>query len=415
MGGLRATGIEKTYRSYRRPGARLVDWLSLGRAHRAREKHALRGVSFEVRPGEAVGLVGANGAGKSTLLGVLKGTIEPTAGDVEIEGRAVGLDLGLGFRDDLTGYDNLIASGALLGLSRREVDASLDEVLAFAELDDVLGDPVRTYSSGMRLRLAFALATVERPDILLIDEALSVGDAYFQQKCIHRIRRFHAAGTTLILVSHDPSAITTLCDRALLLDGGLVIRDGRPREVLEYYNAWLARRTDGENIDQRSIGRSGTTSTRSGNREATIEDLVLSCEGQPRDQVVVGETVDLAILARAHAPLDDLTVGISLRDRLGNEVFGTNTYLLGVESPPIEAGSTFTARFRFVAELGPGDYSVTAALHAGRVHVENSYDWWDNVSTFSVLPDGPPRFQGTARLPIEATIEREDGPRDRSD
>jgi len=405
MGSIRAEGIEKVYRSYARPADRLLDWLTFGRGKRARTRHALRGVGLEVRPGEAVGLVGPNGAGKSTLLGILRGTIRPTRGSVTIEGRVAGLDLGLGFRDDVTGYDNLVASGALLGLDRRAVDAAIGDILDFAELEDVLGDPVRTYSSGMRLRLAFALATVERPEVLLIDEALAVGDAYFQQKCIHRIRTFQAAGTTLLLVSHDPAAVTTLCDRALLLDDGLVIREGRPREVLEYYNAWLARRTDQDAIEQATGASGGPGSTRSGNRSATIERVSLSCEGAERDQIVVGETVEIRIEAVAHQALEDLTVGISVRDRLGNEVFGTNTWLLGVAPPEIAAETPFIARFRLGAELGPGTYSLTAALHAGRVHVVNSYDWWDNVAAFTVLPDGTATFQGAARLPVEASIE----------
>ncbi len=338
-------------------------------------------------------------------MSVIRWMIRPSNGTFDIVGRVVGLNLGLGFQNALTGYDNLYAGGALMGLRRREVEERIPEILNFAELEDVLSDPVRTYSSGMRLRLAFALATIERPDILLIDEALSVGDAYFQQKCMHRIRTFQAEGSTLLLVSHDPAAVNTLCDRATLLADGLAIREGGPREVLEYYNAWLAERTQSHNIVQHRHDGGRNASTRSGNQRARIEDVRLLAGGAPRDQFIIGEELRIELEASAVEELEDLTVGISIRDRLGNEVFGTNTHLLGISAPPVLPGARFVASFCLPVNLGPGDYSMTAALHAGRVHVQNSYDWWDNVCVFKVLPAGAPTFQGTTYLPVVASID----------
>lgn len=406
MGWVRATNIGKIYRSYPLPSRRLWDWLTLGHARAGREHQALRGVTIEVRPGEALALVGPNGAGKSTLLSVLRGTVRPDRGRVEIEGRMAALDLGLGFDASLSGYQNLLSGGALMGYSRAEVDSFVPEILEFAEIDDILDEPIRTYSSGMQLRLAFSLATVRRPDVLLIDEALAVGDGYFQQKCMYRIRQFRSEGSTILLVSHDPGAVLSLCNRAAVLVNGVIARQGEVREILEYYNAWLARRAEQKEIEQGPGIRGGRGTTRSGDRSAEIERMRVVGEHGCQQQFVVGERMTLVLEASASRALEDLTIGISIRDRLGHEVFGTNTHLLDVAAQTFGPGEYLVARFEFLANLGPGAYHITAALHAGRTHVQGSYDWWDNVCAFEIVSSGAPTFQGTAWLPVTATIER---------
>ncbi len=243
MQSIEVANLGKCYKHYPKPADRLWEWLTPRKRSRHAEHWVLRGLQFRVQPGEGLGIVGVNGAGKSTLLKIIRGTVRPTVGEVVLGGRLAGLELGLGFHPDFSGRQNVFTAGALLGLDAAMVERLLPNIEDFAEIGAVLDDPVRTYSAGMQLRLAFSLATAVRPDILVIDEALAVGDAYFQQKCVTRIRNFREQGTTLLLASHDATAVKTLCDRALLLDEGVLVREGDPDRVFEYYNAMIGRRT----------------------------------------------------------------------------------------------------------------------------------------------------------------------------
>jgi len=239
MGYLRVRNVGKAYKRYPGKWVRLAEWITGGERH---EKHwVLRDISFDVAPGQAVGIIGVNGAGKSTLLKIITGTTQPTTGSVEAGGRiAALLELGMGFHPDFTGRQNVYMGGQILGLSTEQISELMPEIEAFAEIGDYIDQPLRTYSSGMQVRLAFSVATVQRPDILIVDEALSVGDAYFQHKSFNRIREFREQSTTLLIVSHDRSAIQSLCDRAVLLERGFVIKDGYPEEVMDFYNAIIA-------------------------------------------------------------------------------------------------------------------------------------------------------------------------------
>ncbi|MDX1385243.1 MAG: ABC transporter ATP-binding protein, partial [Thermoanaerobaculia bacterium] len=235
-GEIRAQNLSKVYKRYAAPRYRLLEWLTLGAIRRHEELWALRQVSFEVAAGEAVGIVGQNGAGKSTLLKLIVGTTRPTEGSFEVAGRVSALlELGMGFHPEFSGRQNAVMALQMMGAEESEAESRLPEIAAFSELDGFLEQPLRTYSSGMQMRLGFAVATTRRPDILIVDEALSVGDAYFQHKCIRRIRGFKEAGTTMLFVSHDPAAVKTLCDRALLLDGGVLVREGPAEAILDYY------------------------------------------------------------------------------------------------------------------------------------------------------------------------------------
>jgi lipopolysaccharide transport system ATP-binding protein len=413
MHAIELEAVGKFYKQYARPAHRLLEWASFGAVARHGRHWVLREIGFRVQRGQGLGVIGVNGAGKSTLLKIIKGTVRPNEGVARCAGRVAALELGLGFHPDFSGRDNAVASGAFFGLDAATVTRLLPEIEAFAEIGDVLDAPVRTYSSGMQLRLAFAVATARRPEILIIDEALAVGDAYFQQKCVARIRRFREEGTTLLLASHDPSAIKTLCDRALLLDGGRLVREGEPDSVLDYYNALIARKTaeyeirEGESLGAEARG------LRSGDGRATIESLDLTSAGLPVRVLEVGAELAVAVEGRVHQPIDDLTVGISIRDRLGNEVFGTNTHHAKCASGALAGGDRFRALFRFPANLGSGRYSLTAALHAGSVHIEGSYDWWDKVLVFQVVPGGEPPFVGAAFLPTQVALEVESPPRSR--
>jgi lipopolysaccharide transport system ATP-binding protein len=331
MGALTVSGLGKAYRQYPTRWSRLAEWLfellRPGAPPRHSLKWVLQDVSFTVAPGEAVGLVGINGAGKSTLLKLIAGITQASAGSVQLQGRlAALLELGMGFHPDFTGRQNAVMAGQLLGMPGDEVVRLMPQIEAFAEIGDYIDQPLRVYSSGMQVRLAFAVATVRRPDILVVDEALSVGDAYFQHKSFERIRQFRRQGTTLLLVSHDKQAIQSLCDRALLLDGGRLVRMGPPEEIMDYYNALIAER---ENATVRvNETRAGKLQTVSGTGEATVIDIALLDEHGARVEVVdVGAPVTLRVTVRAHAPIPRMVLGYMIKNRLGQPMYGTNTHL----------------------------------------------------------------------------------------
>ena len=404
-----ARGLGKKYRIYRHPLARLVEWASRDRRVLHREEWALRGVSFEVSDGESVGIIGMNGAGKSTLLRLLTGTTQPSEGTFHVEGSVAALlELGLGIHPEFDGWRNAMLSLQLLGLDDRRVRDALPFVQEFSELGSHMDQPVRTYSTGMQVRLAFSVATAVRPDVLIVDEALSVGDTYFQHKSTSRIRSFQEQGTTLLFVTHDPGAVKALCQRALLLDRGALLKDGPPDAVFDYYNAMIARKEEDEQIEQ--VERDGRTVTRSGSREAEITAVTLhGADGTERATFTVAEPAVLEVRFRTRAAMASPTVGFVIRDRLGNDVFGSNTFHQGIAHQPCAAGDELVARFALGLSVGVGSYSVTVALHTEHAHVDANFDWWDRALLFEVVPGDGPGFTGVAALPVRASLERADG------
>lgn len=397
MGYLRIRELGKAYKRYPNNRARLLEWLNPTHV-RHQPYWALRGVSFNVDPGEAVGIVGNNGAGKSTLLKLIVGTTQPTEGTIDIGGRiAALLELGMGFHSEFSGRQNVYMSGQILGLGTEQISELLPDIQAFAEIGDYLDQPLRTYSSGMQVRLAFSVATAMRPEILIVDEALAVGDAYFQHKSFERIRQFRDAGTTLLFVSHNPGAVKTLCSRALLLDEGLAIRDGSPDEVLDYYNALIAKQA--ENTIRQSEGLGGRLTTRSGNRQAEILEVDILYDTQSARAIPQGEPATIYICALAHGAIAELTVGILIRDRLGNDIFGTNSWYHGQSLHSVQVGQRISAEFIIPAmNLGIGNYSLTVALHGGSAHISQNYDWWDRALVFQISPSKLPCSTGSSYL-----------------
>ncbi|MFN8603324.1 MAG: ABC transporter ATP-binding protein [Candidatus Binatia bacterium] len=404
-----ARGLGKKYRIYRHPLARLVEWASRDRRVLHRSEWALRGVSFEVSDGESVGIIGMNGAGKSTLLRLLTGTTQPSEGTFHVEGSVAALlELGLGIHPEFDGWRNAMLSLQLLGLDDRQVRDALPFVQEFSELGSHMDQPVRTYSTGMQVRLAFSVATAVRPDVLIVDEALSVGDTYFQHKSTSRIRAFQEQGTTLLFVTHDPGAVKALCQRALLLDRGALLKDGPPDAVFDYYNAMIARKEEDEQIEQ--VERDGRTVTRSGSREAEITAVTLhGADGTERATFTVAEPAVLEVRFRTRAAMASPTVGFVIRDRLGNDVFGSNTFHQGIAHQPCTAGDELVARFALGLSVGVGSYSVTVALHTEHAHVDANFDWWDRALLFDVVPGDGPGFTGVAALPVRASLERTGG------
>lgn len=399
MGTITVTDLGKAYKQYSNRWSRLAEWLLPGKRPRHTLKWVLQDISFTVHAGEAVGIIGINGAGKSTLLKMITGTTQPTTGSVHISGRVAALlELGMGFHPDFTGRQNAFMAGQLLGYSVEEIARLMPEIEAFAEIGDYLDQPVRVYSSGMQMRLAFSVATARRPDVLVVDEALSVGDAYFQHKSFDRIREFRKRGTTLLLVSHDKGAIQAICDRAILLNGGHLAMQGEPEAVMDYYNAMLAMR-ENQSVRQ-TVADDGKPQTISGNGEATVEALMLLNEQNERIEVVnVGQSVKLRITVSTKTDLPELVLGYMIKDRLGQAVFGTNTYHLKRKILDVESGTRIVYTFQFRANLGEGAYSIATALHSADSHVGRNYEWRDLALLFHVINVDKEHFVGVAWLP----------------
>jgi len=404
MGTLVVANVGKAYKRYPGKWSRALEWIS-GRP-RHDKTWVLRDISFSVNPGEAVGIIGVNGAGKSTLLKIITGTTQATTGSVSIQGRVAALlELGMGFHPDFTGRQNVFTAGQLLGLRADEIAVCMPAIEAFAEIGDYIDQPVRMYSSGMQIRLAFSVATAVRPDILIVDEALSVGAAYFQHKSFSRIREFREQGTTLLIVSHDRSSIQSLCGRAILLERGFVIKDGNPEEVMDFYNAIIAEK-ENATVEVRRL-EDGRVQTSSGTGEARVESIALLNEDDEAVEFInVGQSVQLKVEIRIHADLPELVFGYMIKDRLGQPVFGTNTHHLGGDMRHLAKGDRLTLVFSFPANIGLGSYSVSTALHVADTHLAANYEWRDLALMFNVVNLNRNQFVGVSWIPPQVEYQR---------
>lgn len=396
MGTIVVSNLGKAYKQYPNRWDRLLEWVTPGNAKRHQLKWVLQDINFTVNAGEAVGIIGINGAGKSTLLKLITGTTQPTTGSVHMTGRvAAMLELGMGFHPDFTGRQNAFMAGQLLGIASEEIARLMPEIEAFAEIGDYVDQPVRVYSSGMQMRLAFSVATAIRPDILIVDEALSVGDAYFQHKSFDRIREFRKQGTTLLIVSHDKGAIQSICDRAILLNAGNLAMEGEPEAVMDYYNAMLA---DHQNQEvKQEVREDGKVQTISGTGDATVTAITL-VDSQDRllEVVDVGQPVRLRITVQANKAIERLVLGYGIKDRLGQVIYGTNTHLKEQPLVDVSSGDKFHFEIAFPANLGPGTYSVQTALVSNDSHLVNNYEWRDLALVFNVININKPHFAGCA-------------------
>ncbi len=415
-GHIHIDGVGKAYRRYARRRDLWLEVLSLGALPRHQAQWVLKPLSLHIQPGESVGLIGYNGAGKSTLLKLVAGVTPASVGAVHVSGRVAAiLELGIGFHFELTGRQNIPLAGQLIGHSASELLAREAEIIAFAELGDMIDQPLRAYSSGMLARLAFAVASAIRPDILIVDEALSVGDAYFQHKSFARIREFKRFGTTTLFVSHDFSAVRTLCDRVLLFNAGELVQDGPPDTVLDYYNALIAEREASAGIPALSaapsitqeIQANGQAITRSGTGEVKLQRVeVIDAQGAASLRFATGDAVTVCVHARTLQAVDCLVAGIMLRDRAGNPVFGTNAWHLRqplLRLPP-DADASFY--FQLPLNLGSGSYSVSVALVDSDTHLSRNFDWQDNLLVFEVTNLAHPPFVGMAYLPARLEARR---------
>ncbi len=381
---------------------------------------ALHDVSFTVQAGESIGLIGSNGSGKSTLLKMLAGIMSPTAGTIDVRGRIAALiELGAGFHPEISGRENIFINGAVLGLSRREIEARFDDIVAFSGLADFIEEPVKNYSSGMYVRLGFAVAIHTDPEILLVDEVLSVGDEAFAHKCLRRIEEFLARGRTLVLVSHSLALIEDVCDRALWLEKGHLRLDGHPRRVVDAYRQSVAEaegrghRAAKEQREEEAEAALATTEPtpdtprepdppatnveddggdadlpvpdaevlRWGSGEATVEHVRLRADDEERYHITCGDDVCFEIDVRVHRRLKDFVFGIAIATPRGVECWGTNTDLAGYRSAALEPGEATVTVTCPDLRLAPGEYLVDIAVHA---RDGTPYDYRRKLMAFTV-------------------------------
>lgn len=405
--------ISKCYRIFQNPQDRFKQAL-LDRFHGVlgkktanqyyREHWALRDISFELQPGEAVGILGRNGAGKSTLLQIIAGTLEPTSGSVKTSGRITALlELGSGFNPEFTGRENVFLNAQILGMSREDALTRFDDIASFADIGDFIDQPVKTYSSGMMMRLAFAVQTVLDPNVLIVDEALSVGDARFQEKCFRKIRSLRDKGTTILFVSHDINSVTSFCDRAFLFDNGSLIYSGAPNDVAKEYIAHLYSEhpttantltvTDGETVDEHKksslIGRSEIAedsingSFQFGNKKVSILNVqILDESGLHTEILESGKRYKIVQRVMANVDVKGLASGFIIRDKRGVDIFGCTNKTANAATPDLVAGDIFQLSIEIDAWLAAGDYFLQAA-NAGEDGVQ--YDCQIDAVHFTVI------------------------------
>lgn len=381
---LSVSNISKSYRNYGSEWKRVLSWFGL-KSKTIQENWTLQNIDFTMQAGEAVGIIGQNGAGKSTLLKVITGTLKPSTGTVKVHGRiAAILELGMGFHPDLTGRQNAYHAAGLMGFTKEQIDVVIDHIEAFAEIGHYFDQPVRLYSSGMQVRVAFAVATAYRPEILIVDEALSVGDTYFQHKSFDRIRHFQEHGSSLLLVSHDSNAIQSICNRAILLHEGSILQDGQPESVFDFYNALIAQK---ENTHVKQIDlENGKKQTISGTAQAGIQTISLqNILGDEVKTIGVGDTVILKVKVGVFSDLPSLVLGYSIKDRLGQVLYGTNTWHTDQIIYHPKKGQEYLFSIMFDANFGVGSYSVQLALVDQDTHLTQNYEWRDFALIFDVL------------------------------
>jgi lipopolysaccharide transport system ATP-binding protein len=419
MSVIQVRHLSKKYAIYEHPRDKLREALHLGRKARHKEFWALQDVSFEVEHGQTLGIIGQNGSGKSTLLQILAGIMRQTQGDCYVTGKVSALlELGSGFNPEFTGRENVFMNGAILGLNKRQMQERLGAIARFAEIGDFMDQPVKTYSSGMFMRLAFAVAVNVDPDILLVDEALSVGDMIFQHRCMHRMNHLRATGKTTVLVTHDLTAVTKFCSRALLLDAGRLTEDGTPDMVVNKYRALMFERErryghfDGDEKgtaegevatgeDMPVVRSIPNIDHRFGNGAARILGVeILDENGSPTREVHGGRIVVLRVSAEFLKDVSRPILGYTMRDRIGIEISACNTNFAGSVLPSARSGQIYTSDFRIhLPRMAAGSYSIAPAVADGDLLKHDMCDWIDNALIFNLQADD--LVYGTLKMDVE--------------
>ncbi|HSA37442.1 MAG TPA: ABC transporter ATP-binding protein [Methanoregula sp.] len=362
---IKIEGISKKFRLYRSPADRLREILFHTSYHK--DFTALENISFEVRNGETLGIIGQNGAGKSTLLKILSGIVIPDAGTIHIDGKVTGLlELGTGFNTEMTGLENIYMNGTLIGMTHDEIDRKKEAIIDFSELGDFINEPIKTYSSGMVMRLAFSIAIHADPTCFLVDEALSVGDAYFQQKCMRKIQEFRAAGGSIVFVSHDMNAVKTLCDMAIMIDHGKMIDYGEPKDVVDFYQNMVLKKMHQGDVPAEISKVEKSSNVKNSSISTGEVELVLFKIFNDKDEEILymdsEHPIKIIFEVKAHKDLDDPHYGLMIRNNLGLSVFETNTYCMNLKPEKIAEGKIARIEWVMNFPLYPGTYSFSVGI-----------------------------------------------------
>ena len=413
---VRASHLTKRYAVYSKPVDRLKEVLLFRKVKLHREFTALCDVNFEIRRGTTMGVVGPNGAGKSTLLKILAGIISPSEGHVHLTGRVASIiELGSGYHPEFTGNENIYMNAQILGFNHDQIARMYEKIVHFAELGKYLDMPMKTYSSGMFVRLAFSVAIHTEPEILLVDEALAVGDAVFSHRCLRKMRQMRDEGTTIFLVTHDTNTVANFCEEAMFLDRGRLVAQGRPRDVVQRYQILVAERlaSDGDSLGQETafheLGAPQTSGAaveqRFGTLEARIASVqILNSQNEELQKIPQGAEVVVRYLVAFDKGITSPVFGVMFKNRYGTEIFGTNTFFRKQETPSFSPGDSAVVDFRIKMSLGLGTYALSVAVHTETGYF---YDYRVDVKEFEVVGALP--SIGPAPLETEVAIQRIEG------
>ena len=389
---LEVKNVSKLYKIYKSNIDRLKEIFSKKSYHK--EFVANKNISFDLFEGETLGIIGVNGAGKSTILKIIAGVIEPSGGEVIRHGRITALlELGTGFHHQMSGYDNIYLNGTLIGMSKKEIAEKIEEIIDFSELGDYIYEPIMSYSSGMSMRLAFSIAIFSEPKILIVDEALSVGDAHFQAKCTKALRDRKKENMSIIYVSHDLNSLKLLCDRVILLNHGEVLDDGNPEDIINQYNFLISKLNDKE--EKISIKEADNSSF--GTFDIKITKVTIKGEESNSNVISSGENSKIEIEIESKKDLSNMTIGIVIRDKFGQDIFGTNTFHHQVNLD-FKKDKEYLCSFNIPLNIGIGKYSITTAIHSQDTHLDNCSHWLDHATDFEIAGVKGNSFVGICRL-----------------
>lgn len=358
-------------------------------------RQVLHDISFELRKGETLGILGLNGAGKSTLLKIITGIIYPDSGIIEKKGDITALlELGTGFDENLSGRQNIYINATLLGISPQKIKEKEEKIIQFSELGKRIDDPIKTYSSGMKMRLAFSIAIFADPQCLIVDEALAVGDISFQQKCFKAIESFIINGGSLIFVSHDLSLVKKICEKSIVLDQGKVLFYGKTSDAIVAYQRHLS----GFSVDHKKQFF--------GEQNVFIEEIYIKKNNEIINKVICNEKVEFFMKIGAREDFDNLAIGIMILDKFGQTIYGTNTKLLNKKIHFLK-NHKYIVKFLLTLSLGPGKYTLTVGIHNKENFLKDVQFWYENIIEFEVLPEINPDFVGLVKLPLENIVVEE--------
>ncbi len=397
---LEVKNITKIYKIYKSNIDRLKELFTNKTYHR--EFVSNDNISFDLYESQSLGIIGVNGAGKSTILKIIAGVIAPSSGEIIKHGRVTALlELGTGFNDELNGHENIFLNGTLIGMEKEEIDKVLDDIISFSELGDYIYEPIRTYSSGMKMRLAFSIAIYSQPKILIVDEALSVGDAHFALKCTNALKQRKKNKMSIIYVSHDLGSLKLLCDKIILLNHGKMIEQGTPEDTINTYNFLIA--TLNEDEEKMLIKEEKKSSF--GTFDVRIEKVAI--KSLNANFISSGDTVSIQVHINSTEDISCMTVGIVIRDKFAQDIFGTNTFHHDMKID-LKKEKNYICNFSLPLNIGVGKYTITAAVHSNETHLQDCAHWLDHATSFEILDTIGNNFLGICKLNPTITFTQKD-------